>query len=261
MCLSHIIATRLFIFVIAVLTAFAGEPDPIDQLIKSSNARMQREALHKIMAGKSAYSKALARRIEDSYKRKVSIEEMEKLLYAAALTKCEEAIPVLQDIWLDRTSYEYDCIYCCPRSLVMSVLGLHGMWKPPSLSQEQRRTDRVENTLEDLRRFSEDPRKPDAQSVPSFQGNNEATPSAGRFSSFQEEPLLVIATDADISDQQRYAASEELQKRAGDDRLIVDYYWWALNACHDASGECRCFAHERILSAERYAQQKNHLKR
>ena len=72
------------------------------------------------------------------------------------------------------------------------------------------------------------------------------------------QELAYLAYNLAYTYQQRYVASIELRKRAIDDHLLVDFYWWALNACDDASGECLCFAHESILAAELYNSKHKH---
>jgi hypothetical protein len=231
----------------------AVEPDALEQLMKTKDISVQREALHKIMENKSFYTHKLAKIIERCYQRKQPYHELETLLYVAALIKCKEAIPVLEKIWLDQTSFENDCIYCCPRSLVMAVLNLHGVWKPPKLTDVQRRADQVENTLSDLKRCKNESLERESKNGPFFQGTDEYGITARQYASLKDEKLLEIVTDSRAAYQQRFVASIELRKRVVDDHFLVDYYWWALNACDDASGECLCFAHESILSAELYS--------
>jgi len=67
-----------------------------------------------------------------------------------------------------------------------------------------------------------------------------------------DEELLYLTTNSKASYETRYVASLALLSRFRDDHLLTDYYWWALNACEDASGECYCDAVEMILRAEYY---------
>jgi hypothetical protein len=253
-----ICAALLFLLASAFFIASAVEPDPLERLIKTDDARLQREALHEIVKSKSSYSGELTQKLKSFYKRKGSYNELEKLLYVAALIKCKEAVPILEKIWLDQVSFENDCIYCCPRSLVMTVLGLHGVWKSPKLSESQLRTDQVENTLEELKRCKNGSLEIESKNDPFFQGTDDYGVLARQYSSFKDDKLLEIVTNSKDTYQQRYVASIELRKRAIDDHLLVDFYWWALNACDDASGECLCFAHESILSAELYNSKHKH---
>jgi hypothetical protein len=239
--LTLLLASALFI-------TSAVEPDPLEQLIKTDNASLQRKALREIVKDKSRYSKEVAQIIESCYRRKGSYNELSKLLYVAALIKCKEAVPVLEKIWLDQTSFGDDCIYCCPRSLVMTVLGLHGLWKPPKLSDAQRRTAQVEDTLSELERCKNGALEKETKSL--IQRGDAYGVLAKQYLSLKDEELLEIVTNSKAAEQQRYEASIELRKRVVDGHLLMDYYWWALNACDDASGECLCDAHESILSAE-----------
>jgi hypothetical protein len=229
-----------------------AEPNLLDQLIKTTDAAKQREILHGIAKNKTAYSLRLAQKLESCYKQKRPLKEIETLLYVAALIKSKEAIPILEKIWLDQSSIEHDCVYCCPRSLVMTVFGIHGLWKPPQLSDEQLKTDQVENTLSDLKRYKDQPSYIPSGNEPYFQGTDEYALLAKQYASIKDEDLLRITTDSKAEYPQRYAASIELRRRVADDHLLVDYYWWAMNAFDDASGECLCKANESILSAERY---------
>jgi hypothetical protein len=252
------LSVLILLLVSSFFAASAVKPDPLELLIKTDNASLQRKALHQIVMNKAVYSKEVAQIINSFYKRKGSYNELEKLLYVAALIKCKEAVPVLEKIWLDQISFENDCIYCCPRSLVMTVLDLHGVWKPPKLSDAQRRTDQVENTLEELKRCENGSLEIEAQNGLIPQGTDDYGILARQYSSFQDDKLLEIVTNSKDTYQQRYAASIELRIRAIDDHLLVDFYWWALNACDDDSGECLCFAHESILSAELYSSRHKH---
>ena len=252
------LAVMSFLLVSTFFITFAVEPDPLERLIKTGDAGLQREALHQIFKGKSGYTKELAQRIESCYKRKGPPRELEKLLYVAALIKCKEAVPALEKIWLDQISFENDCIYCCPRSLVMTVLSLHGVWKPPKLSDAQCRSEQVENTLDELKRCGNGSLETESKNIFDPQGNDDFSILARKYSSFKNDKLLEIVTNSEDSYQQKYVASIELRKRAVDDHLLVDYYWWALNAFDDTSGECLCFAHESILLAELYNSRHKH---
>jgi hypothetical protein len=206
--LSIISRIALLLFLLsAFLIAFAVESDPLERLIKTDDASIQREALHQIFKGKSGYSRELTQKIESSYKRKGSSRELEKLLYVAALVKCKEAVPVLEKIWLDQISFENDCIYCCPRSLVMTVLSLRGFWKPPRLSDTQRRTDQVENTLSELERCKNGSLEKELQNDPFLQSNDEYGVLARKYASLKDEELLQIVTNSKATYKQRYVAS------------------------------------------------------
>jgi hypothetical protein len=247
-----IFAMLPFVLITAFSIASVVEPDALEQLIKTKDVSVQREALHKIIRNKSSYSQKLKRKLESCYRRKGSYHEFKTLLYVAALIKCKETVPILEKIWLDQTSYENDCIYCCPRSLVMAVLNLHGVWNPPKLSVAQRRADQVENTLDDLKRCGNGSLETESQNGFDPQANDDFSILARQYSAFKNDKLLEIVTNSEYAYQQKYVASIELRKRAVDDHLLVDYYWWALNAFDDTSGECLCFAHESILLAELY---------
>ena len=236
----------------------AVEPDPLEQFIKTDNASLQRKALHQIFMNKAVYSKEVAQKIASCYRRKGPYIELSKLLYVAALIKCKEAVPVLEKIWLDRTSFGNDCIYCCPRSLVMTVLALHGLWTPHNLSANQRRSDQVGCTLIALESLLKRSPGVGSNEKPSFDGVDEEAILERKYLSFKDEQLLEIVTDPNATYNERDVASVELKSRIVDDHLLVDYYWWALNVCDDDSGDCLCHAHESILSAELYSSRHKH---
>lgn len=247
-----IFAALAFIFIDASFMTSAVGSDALELLIKTDDIKTQREALHEIAKNKSIYSLRLARKLESCYRRKGPYHELEALLYAAALVKCKEAVPIMEKIWLDQISFENDCIYCCPRSLVMTVLSLQGFWKLPNLSNAQRRTEQVENTLDELKRCENGSLEAESRKGFDPQGNDEYGILSKQYSAFKDDTLLEIVTNSRDTYQHKYVASIELRKRAVDDHLLVDYYWWALNAFNDDSGECLCFAHESILLAELY---------
>jgi len=139
---------------------------------------------------------------------------------------------------------------------VLTVYGIHGLWKPPSLSAEKRKNAAVGDTLSAINRFKNYSPNNDHLEKPNTDGDDEWSREAKRILSLNDGQLLEIATNAMAAYQQRYIASEELRRRIENDRHLVDYYWWALNACEDASGECLCFAHECILRAEFYNSRK-----
>jgi hypothetical protein len=225
-------------------------------LLKCKSALCRRAALNDINNDKVRYSREVAQSIENAYKQDGTNKELFTLLYVAALIKSQESLPIIQKIWLDENRFEDDCIYCCPRSLVLTVFGIHGLWKPPSLSAKQRQHAAVADTLSEIDRFKHYSPNSEHPEKPNVEGDDEWSREAKRILSLNDNQLLEIATNSTASYRQRYSASEELRRRIADDTHLVDYYWWALNACEDDSGECLCFAHECILRAEFYNAQK-----
>jgi hypothetical protein len=210
------------------------------------------------MKNRSHYSDDVAKRIEINYKQtriydykeNGNYNELSTLLYVAAMIKSQASLPVIQTIWLDQKKFEDDCIYCCPRSLVLAVFAIHGLWTPPALSEEQSRCDSVENTLSQIKYFKyfSATNKPLENS--NIEGTDEWTREAKIALSLNDDQLLENATNSKAAHRKRYAAAEELSRRVSDDRHLVDYYWWALNTCEDDSGEYLCYAHDSILQAE-----------
>jgi hypothetical protein len=166
------------------------------------------------------------------------------------LIKSQESLPIIEKIWIDENRFEDDCVYCCPRSLVLTVYGIHGLWKPPSLSAKQRQQSAVADTLSEINRFKSYSLNNEHPGKPGTEGNDEWNRETKRILSLNDNQLFEIATNSTASYRQRYIASAELRRRIADGKHLVDYYWWALNACEDDSGECLCFAHECILRAE-----------
>ena len=243
----------LFVIFFTTFPAQAAQEktSPLDIVLTTRDRNIQRKALHAIAENKDAYQLEVKGRIERLVQSGERSAELFVLLHIAALTKCEPALPFLERLWLRPESDENDCIYCDPRSLVMTVFAVHQIWTPPLLSPEQRLKGCVGNTLSDLKNLKGIWSDPDRNNkyLDMLDGYDEI---ARRTRSLDEEELLYLTTNSKASYEIRDAASLALKSRFRDDHLLIDYYWWALNACEDAAGGCYCDACEMILRAEYY---------
>jgi hypothetical protein len=248
------------VFVLSNLLTGAGlsngeQSNALSVLLNSTDVTVQREALRLISKNKGTYVREMIARIERCYKSGEYSNELDTLLHVAALVKSELSLPILERLWLDNEFSEEDCIYCCPRALVMAVFAIHKMWKPPALSAEQREQIPITNTLGYLENLTGIWAKSDLKN-PYIGDKDKYGEAADKLHLLSEEGLLAIVTDPKATYEMRYVASIELRSRFRDDRLLLDYYWWALNACDDTAGECYCFATEMILRAEYFSASK-----
>lgn len=246
----------LFFLLLTFVQNSYADQNALLALLKCKSVSCQRVALNDINKDRVRYSHEVAQGLENAYKQDRTNKNLFTLLYVAALIKSQESLPIIQKIWLDENRFEDDCIYCCPRSLVLAVYGIHGLWKPPSLSAEQKKRAAVGDTLAEIDRFKKYSPNNEHLEKPGTEGDDEWSREAKRILSLSDGQLLEIATNTTAVYQQRYIASQELRRRIAEDKHLVDYYWWALNACEDASGECLCYAHECILRAEFYNSRK-----
>ena len=153
---------------------------------------------------------------------------------------------------MDENRFENDCIYCCARSLVLTIFGIHGLWKPPSLTVEQKEFLAVGSTLFNIDKFKIYSPEDEDREPPRIYGDEERSREMKIALSMSDDQLFEVTTNESATYIQRDTAAEELRRRISDDQHLVDYYWWALNPCEDDAGGCLCFAHECILRAEFY---------
>jgi len=247
----------LFVVLFTTFPALAApeKTSPLDIVLTTRDRNVQRKALHTLAENKDAYQLEVKERIERLAQSGEGSPELFVLLHLAALIKCETALPILERLWLHPETDENDCIYCDPRSLVMTVFAIHQIWSPPPLSSTQAEKNCVSSTLSDLKNLKRSWSDPDLYNtyLDILDGYGEI---ARRTRSMDEEELLYLTTNPGAPYEIRDAASLALKSRFKDDHLLIDYYWWALNACEDASGGCYCDACEMILRAEYYGAKK-----
>ena len=245
-----------FLSISFLAQAAQKNPPPLDIVLTTTDRNIQRKALHTIVENKDAYQLEMKERIELIAQSKERSPELFILLHIAALIKCETALPVLEQLWLQPETEEDDCIYCDPRSLVMTVFAIHQIWNRPPLSSTQLHKNCVQDTLSYMENLSGIWANPDRNNA-YLDRLDRYGERARRTRSMDEEELLYLTTNPAAPYEIRDVASLALKSRFRDDRLLTDYYWWALNACKDASGGCYCDAVEMILRAEDYSSKKS----
>ena len=230
------------------ITFASSSTDSLTLLINSKDLDIKRDAFQNIARNGEMYSdEMLSRLTMYSKSRAGNIDELNTLIYLAAVVKDKRFLGPLWEMLLDDEYLVDECLYECPIIFSLSVYAIAADWNPPEkLNGPNIKVDDFYREYRSLSSLSL--RKDHAYNHIYGPGINE---QLKQVSNLSEEDIVKQAGPQNLDSKSRYAAAYELEYSVVDDKNLVDLYWLAINETVGASREYRSAIYRAILRAEK----------
>ena len=230
------------------ITFASSSNDSLTLLINSKDLVVKREAFQNIAKNGEMYSdEMLSRLTMYSKSRAGNIDELNTLIYLAAVVKDKRFLSPLWKMLFDDEYLVDECLYDCPIIFSLSVYTIATDWNPPEKQDDQ--NIKVEDFYRIYHLISSlSLQKNHAYNHVSGPGIDEQLKQVATLS---EEDIIKQAGPHNPDSNSRYAAAYELEYSVVDDKNLVDLYWLAINETVGASREYRSAIYRAILRAEK----------
>jgi len=222
--------------------------DSLILLINSKDLTVKREAFQEIANNGEMYSDEIFSRLTRYSESKTgSIEELNTLIYLAAVVKDKRFLGPLWEMLIVDEYLVDECLYECPIIFSLSVYAIATDWNTPEkLNDPNIKVEDFYRIYHSLGSLSL--QKDHAYNHLSGPGIDEQLKQVSKLS---EENIIKQAGPENRDTRLRYAAVYELGYSIADDKNLMDLYWLAINENVDASGQYRSAIYRAILRAEK----------
>ncbi len=222
--------------------------DSLTLLINSKDLTVKGGAFQKIANNGEMYSdEILSRLIVYSESKTGSIDELNTLIYLAAVVKDKRFLGPLWKMLIANGYLVDECLYECPIIFSLSVFAIATDWNPPEkLNGSNIKVEDFYRIYHSLGSLSL--QKDHAYNHVSGPGIDE---ELKQVATLAEEDIIKQAGPQNSDSRSRYAAAYELEYSVVDDKNLLDLYWLAINETVGASKEYRSAINRAILRAEK----------
>jgi hypothetical protein len=225
----------------------AARSGSLDKFLNSTERSERKAAYLDILKNKEAYIDQIQEELGAFQRNKDRrFHMLSKLLYLAAIIRSEKFINPLWKMFNDYDYLGYECVYCCPIVLTLTLYA--SLDKENDMSHDLRERMRREIEKKDIKLVREHSRWP--------YGSPESQKLISKMELLSVGELIKMAGPENTDRTQRYNATYVLGLVVIDDKNLSDLYWLAIEDMPDASGIYLCNVYEAIERAERARAQK-----